>query len=191
VEAKNKWGHTPLHWAAANDHKAVAALLLQSGAPINAKNRNNKTPLYIAIENHKYSIVKALLTFINQAEQRLRKMVGQGSQEEPSLLAKCMDNGKKDKDEEDKNKKWENLTPLLVEKIAEKVVGEARLVWLPLFSIKSNGKTALDLLRANRETLKLQGCEEQCKAIDEIIAMLNQYRREGHKLSSIPSYDLD
>ena len=37
VNAKNDGGYTPLHPAAANDHKELAELLIEKGANVNAK----------------------------------------------------------------------------------------------------------------------------------------------------------
>ena len=144
------FGRTPLYLATEGNYPEVVELLLRSGAYINVRNSDNETPLHIAIRMCNYSVIEVLLNFIDQAEQRLREMIiGQKNQEGPSLLAKRMENGEKDNDEEDKSNEWE-IPPLLVEKIAQKVVDEALLIWLPLFSIKSkiDGKTVIDLLES-------------------------------------------
>ena len=38
-EAKDKWGQTPLSWAAENGHEATVRLLLDKGADFEAKDR--------------------------------------------------------------------------------------------------------------------------------------------------------
>jgi ankyrin repeat protein len=45
VRSKDTNGPTPLHFAAVNGFKDVAALLLVSKAEVNAKDNNGKTPL--------------------------------------------------------------------------------------------------------------------------------------------------
>ena len=53
VNAKGRWGSTPLLLAALYGHKEVAELLIAKGAKVNAKNKNDNTPLDKAIkENH-------------------------------------------------------------------------------------------------------------------------------------------
>ena len=47
-------GNTALHLAAAKGHTAVAHCLVEYKAYVDAKNNEDKTPLEIAIENHKY-----------------------------------------------------------------------------------------------------------------------------------------
>ena len=97
IQLTDNFGQTPLHLAA-KKYPKVVELLLQSGAPIDGRNSDNETILPIAIRSLNYPAVKLLLNFIDQAEQRLREMIiGQKNQEGPSLLAKCMDNGKKDR----------------------------------------------------------------------------------------------
>ena len=92
------FGRTPLYLATEGNYPEVVELLLRSGAYINVRNSDNETPLHIAIRMCNYSVIEVLLNFIDQAEQRLREMIiGQKNQEGPSLLAKCMDNGKKDR----------------------------------------------------------------------------------------------
>ncbi len=48
VNAKDKDGGTPLHWAAKNGHKDVAELLIAKGADMNARNKDGGTPLHWA-----------------------------------------------------------------------------------------------------------------------------------------------
>ena len=48
VDVKNKYGLTPLMWAANNGHSDIASLLLQHGANIEAKDEDGRTPLMYA-----------------------------------------------------------------------------------------------------------------------------------------------
>jgi ankyrin repeat protein len=62
VNAKDKDGATPLHWAAKNGHKHVAQLLLASRADVNAKeSRFAKTALHFAAEEGHRDVAKLLL----------------------------------------------------------------------------------------------------------------------------------
>ena len=49
VNAKNQFGGTPLHFAAKQGHKNLAALLISEGADINAKAYDKSTPLHSAV----------------------------------------------------------------------------------------------------------------------------------------------
>ena len=50
VNAKDKYGLTPLHRAASGGHTETAELLITEGADVNAKNEDGKTPLDRAIK---------------------------------------------------------------------------------------------------------------------------------------------
>jgi hypothetical protein len=56
-----KFGQTPLHVAAFNDHKDVAKFLLASKADVNAKAKNGSTPLHLAAAKGNKEIVELLL----------------------------------------------------------------------------------------------------------------------------------
>ena len=45
VNAKNKYGSTPLHNAAGGGHKEIAELLIAKGGDVNAKDVDGETPL--------------------------------------------------------------------------------------------------------------------------------------------------
>ena len=53
VNAKDKYGRTPLDEAARKGHKEIAKLLIVAGADVNAKGAVGETPLDVAIKgNH-------------------------------------------------------------------------------------------------------------------------------------------
>jgi ankyrin repeat protein len=51
VEAKDKWGRTPLYYACLNDNLECAELLIDAGADVGAKDRFERTPLDLAQSN--------------------------------------------------------------------------------------------------------------------------------------------
>ena len=55
VNAKGKYGGTPLHTAAARGQKEIAELLIPNGAEVNAKDGNGWTPLFESHHPLKFS----------------------------------------------------------------------------------------------------------------------------------------
>ena len=54
VNAKDKFGLTPLHWATLHDNEVSADVLLAHGADVNAKDDRGFTPLHLAtMKGHK------------------------------------------------------------------------------------------------------------------------------------------
>jgi len=49
---------TPLHWAALKGHEAVAALLLDEGADVEARNRDGETPIDVARRSGRTNVLK-------------------------------------------------------------------------------------------------------------------------------------
>jgi hypothetical protein len=74
VFSKDDGGHTPLHFAAAQDHKDVVELLLASKAEVNAKNVVGLTPLHCAASQGHKDIVKLLLA--NKADVYAKDVEG-------------------------------------------------------------------------------------------------------------------
>ena len=61
IEVKDdRWGDTPLHEASRNGHLDVVKFLVENKADINAKNKNGKTLLDIAIEYNMTSVADYL-----------------------------------------------------------------------------------------------------------------------------------
>ena len=58
---ETKYGSTPLHTAAFNGHADVAAVLLDAGADVGARNANALTPLHYAASNDHMAVVQLLL----------------------------------------------------------------------------------------------------------------------------------
>ena len=61
LETKDKYGQTPLSWAAGNGHEAVVKLLLEKGAELETKAKYGRTPLSWAAGNGHEAVVKLLL----------------------------------------------------------------------------------------------------------------------------------
>ena len=60
VDAKDKRGRTPLHWAALG-HKEVAELLIAKGADVNVKDIVGSTPLHFAADEGHKEIAELLI----------------------------------------------------------------------------------------------------------------------------------
>jgi ankyrin repeat protein len=61
IEAKDKYGNTPLYMASRHGHVAIVKALLAVGADIEAKNNRGKSPLYSAMRKGKSEACKYLL----------------------------------------------------------------------------------------------------------------------------------
>ena len=61
VNAKDRRGWSPLHWASANNAIEVAKLLIERGADVDAKNVDGWTPLHWASRWNHIEIAKLLL----------------------------------------------------------------------------------------------------------------------------------
>ena len=48
IDEANRYGETPLHWAARNDQEAAISLLLSAKADVNKSDSNGWTPLHYA-----------------------------------------------------------------------------------------------------------------------------------------------
>ena len=62
AKSTNSMRNTPLHAAVAGGRTAVALLLIQRGAEVNAADSGRHTPLHIAAENGNAAVVESLLT---------------------------------------------------------------------------------------------------------------------------------
>ena len=61
VDMENKFGMTPLHFAARENAAEVAKLLIDNGADVNAKNEWGDTPLHRAAANNAAEVAKLLI----------------------------------------------------------------------------------------------------------------------------------
>ncbi|MGL5956383.1 MAG: ankyrin repeat domain-containing protein [Brevinema sp.] len=57
INAKNRIGSTPLHWAVSRNYEMIAKLLLEFGADPNAPDNNGNTPLHFAINSNEEVIL--------------------------------------------------------------------------------------------------------------------------------------
>ena len=62
VHTKDKWGNTPLYWAAAWGSLEVVELLISSGAEVNAKGYNDWTPLHLVAVRHSLAVAELLIS---------------------------------------------------------------------------------------------------------------------------------
>nr|WP_246168641.1 ankyrin repeat domain-containing protein [Wolbachia endosymbiont of Ctenocephalides felis wCfeT] len=64
IYAKDKYGSTPLHFAAEKGNKEIVELLIKAGADVSAKDYLGTTPLLSAIENGHIECSKTLIRYI-------------------------------------------------------------------------------------------------------------------------------
>jgi hypothetical protein len=62
VNAKNRFGWTPLHWTCCNGHSQAVQALLEHGADIEAKHNGGGTPLHFACSDGHLPVVNELLS---------------------------------------------------------------------------------------------------------------------------------
>ena len=63
LTAKDENGNTALHIASQKGYANVIKDMVNNGADINATNNNNETPLFSALKNDSYHVIKVLLSF--------------------------------------------------------------------------------------------------------------------------------
>ena len=61
IEARDRWGNTPLHYACINGHTEVARMLLDHGADVGARDQWGDTPLHLACEWCAYNTIEILI----------------------------------------------------------------------------------------------------------------------------------
>ena len=63
INATDKWGNTPLHWAVAYDRTGMTRFLLTKGANPNVKQKRGLTPLHCAAINGNLEIARLLIDY--------------------------------------------------------------------------------------------------------------------------------
>ena len=85
ANAANIWGQTPLHvlslWPGVEDESRLVRILEVGGADIDARDKDNETPLHTAYRNNRFDIVNSLLN--RGANEKVKNNKG----ETPSQLA--------------------------------------------------------------------------------------------------------
>ena len=61
MNAKSKYGRTPLHFSAQGGHLEVTRALIEAGADVNAKEDKGWTPLHICAEKGHLEVARALI----------------------------------------------------------------------------------------------------------------------------------
>lgn len=61
VNAKDKYGLTPMHGAVEKGNLEMVKLLIKNGAVVNAKDNDEKTPLFYAVDNKSHDMVTTLI----------------------------------------------------------------------------------------------------------------------------------
>ena len=78
VNAQNKSGNTPLHWAALNGHLDAVKVLLEHGADPTITNHKGHDPIYEAELNDKSDVVEWVL---KEGGEGLEEGLGRGAAE--------------------------------------------------------------------------------------------------------------
>ncbi|XP_065907327.1 probable serine/threonine-protein kinase DDB_G0271682 [Dysidea avara] len=94
ILATDTYGNTPLHYAANYNHYDVCLVLLQHGASVEMKNKDNKTLLDIAKTNGHHKVVQLLESYpqketsVQQQDQRVQELERQlqSLREEKNLI---------------------------------------------------------------------------------------------------------
>lgn len=63
---RDKYGNTPLHWAAASGQAEMIELLVREGVDVNATNFHGAPPLFYAAYNGSTEAIAALVGMINK-----------------------------------------------------------------------------------------------------------------------------
>lgn len=96
ARVKDSLGYTPLHWASLDGNVAVAKLLIDRGANVNARSASAYTPLHNAARGGHREIIKLLLSKGASIDARsrsgstpLKVAISLGNREAADLLASC------------------------------------------------------------------------------------------------------
>eukprot|EP00803_Ostreobium_quekettii_P006412 evm.model.scf_1038.1 EVM.evm.TU.scf_1038.1 scf_1038:4858-7344(+) len=70
INEKDRYGRTPLHWAAEHGHKITAEILIDLGAEVRATENLGRTPIHLAARSTHCELLQSLLEGMEEDERK-------------------------------------------------------------------------------------------------------------------------